>query len=232
MNGNDYEVARVHRTREQARRSYDRISGWYDIVEGSWEKRLRVAGLAQLAAVPGERILEVGFGTGHSLQAIARVVGENGKAYGIDLSPKMLRLAQSRLIKAGIASRVELSIGDATALLYKADTMDAVFMSFTLELFDTPEIPVVLDECMRVLTPGGRICIVALSKAGPPRVMKRLYEWGHNKYPALLDCRPIYAGHSLEVAGFTIQNSILSTFWGLPVETVLAQKPKNNEGEA
>jgi hypothetical protein len=62
--------------------------------------------------------------------------------------------------------------------------------------------------------------------------MKRLYEWGHNKYPALLDCRPIFAGHSLEAAGFIIQNSILSTFWGLPVETVLAQKTENNEGEA
>lgn len=232
MSTNDFEIAPVNRTRAEARKSYDRISRWYGLVAGSWEKQLRLGGLEQLAPEPGERILEPGCGTGHSLQAIAEAVGEGGRVYGIDLAPEMVRLAQSRLIASGMASRVELKVGDAVELPYDDATMDAVFMSFTLELFDTPEIPRVLAQCWRVLRPGGRICVVALSAAGRPRVMKRLYEWGHRRLPALLDCRPIFAGHSLEDAGFILRNSTISTIWGLPVETVVAIKPDAVEGDS
>lgn len=231
MSSDGYEVARVQRTREEARRSYDRISSWYDLVEGSWEKKLRRGGLELLAPAPGEAILEIGFGTGHALEAIAAAVGESGRAYGIDIAPEMLRLAQGRLIESGLASRAELTNGDALDLPYDDDMMDAVFMSFTLELFDTPEIPEVLSECRRVLRPGGRTCVVSLSRAGPQSRMKQLYEWGHRKLPALLDCRPIYAGHFLEEAGFNISKSMMSSIWGLPVETVLAFEPGRAEGE-
>ncbi|RJQ46434.1 MAG: methyltransferase domain-containing protein [Gaiellales bacterium] len=184
-----------------------------------------------LAPLPGEQVLEPGFGTGHSLEAIAAAVGEEGRVFGIELSPRMLGLAQERLEREGLALRAELSLGDAASLPFRDSKVDAVFMSFTLELFDTPEIPRVLGECRRVLRPGGRVCVVALSKAGPPRLMERLYEWGHLKWPALLDCRPIYVGHSLREAAFKVRESRLSTIWGLPVETVLAFKQETSKGE-
>lgn len=232
MSETDFSIEPVNRTREEARRNYDRISRWYDLIEGSWEKKLRQGGLVRLAAAPGEKILEVGFGTGHSLAAIAASVGEGGKAFGIDLSPRMRQLARERLIDSGMDRRVELTTGDATELPYADAALDAVFMTFVLELFDTGEIPRVLAECYRVLRPGGRICVVSLSRAGRPRVVRRLYEWGHRRLPSLLDCRPIYVEHSLRAAGFTISESSLSTIWGLPVETVAGIKPETGEGEA
>jgi ubiquinone/menaquinone biosynthesis C-methylase UbiE len=218
------EVSRVTRTKKEAQRSYDRISRWYDILEGVWEKQLREKGLDKLQVQEGETVLEIGFGPGHDLISIARSVGASGKVYGIDLAPQMVSIAQQWVDQANLTSRVELKQGDAAQLPYPSDKMDAIFMSFTLELFDTPEIPQVLIECKRVLQPGGRIGVVSLSKAQGTPWMVRLYEWGHTKMPKLLDCRPIFVRHSLEDAGFSIQEAHQDDLLGLPVEIVIGSK--------
>ena len=96
-------------------------------------------------------------GTGHCLVDLAKAVCSSGMVYGIDLSDKMMNLALRLLRNEGLSSRVDLSCGDALNLPYDAGMMDAVFMSFTLELFDTVEIPVVLQECLRVLRIEGRM---------------------------------------------------------------------------
>ena len=217
-------ISRVNQSREEARSTYDRISRWYDLLEGGWERKLTDIALRRLEIKEGERALEIGVGTGHSLVALARSVGDSGKAYGVDLSEGMLNVTQSRINKAGLAGRVELRQGDAVALPFSADWFDAVFVSFTLELFDTPDIPVVLQECRRVLRNSGRIAVVSLSKAGGPSRMRELYEWGHLRFPNLLDCRPIYVQRALEEAGFQIAEATRSSLWGLPVEQVAATK--------
>jgi len=120
--------------------------------------------------------------------------------------------------------RVELRCGDAVQLPFQPECFDALFMTFTLELFDTPEIPKVLQECWRVLRREGRVCVVSLSKAGKSSWMRTLYEWGHDWFPKLLDCRPILVRQSLEEAGFQTLDAIRTSLWRLPVEIVLAAK--------
>ena len=217
-------IRRVSRSKTEAQASYDRLSRWYDLLSGSSEARPRQDGLALLKVLPGEQVLDTGPGTGHSLAALAHAVGKSGCVQGLDLSPAMLTVSRARLEKAAGCANVSLACGDALRLPYPAGAFDAVFSSFNLELFDTPEIPLVLKECRRVLCPGGRICVVSLSRTGKSQAMIKLYEWSHDRFPAFIDCRPIYVQASLEQAGFRILAVHCMSMWGLPVEIVLAQK--------
>ena len=214
-------ISRVTRSKGQAKTSYDKMSKWYDILARP-ERRYGYLGLQKLRAAEGETVLEIGFGTGHGILALAQSVGNSGQVYGIDISEGMIHITQSRVRKAGLSDRVMLKCGDAVTLPFEANLFDAVFMSFTLELFDTPEIPMVLHECRRVLRSGGRVCVVALSKKGKANVITRLYEWAHAKFPQYVDCRPIFAQEALEEAGFQILDVTEMRMFGLPVEIVVA----------
>ena len=116
--------------------------------------------IAEAKIVRGNTVLDVGTGPGEPALTVAAFVGPEGKVFGIDLSEGMRARARERLAKEHLIDKVELSCGDATHLPYPDGSMDAVFMSFALELFDTPEIPQVLTECKRVLRAGGRIGVV------------------------------------------------------------------------
>lgn len=221
------QISPVTRSKEQARAAYDRLSRWYDLLAGGYERRHRDAGVRKLGPKEGEVLLEIGFGTGHSILALASAVGNSGKVCGIDISEGMSRITRARVHEAGMSERVELKCGDAVRLPYESTSFDGIFISFALELFDTPEIPVVLSECWHVLRRGGRICVVAMTKKGKPNAMTRLYGWLHEKLPQYVDCRPIFAQESLENAGFHTVDATAVSLFGLRGEIVLADKPSN-----
>ena len=200
------------------------MSRSYDLFAGAFEKRLRNKALARLSIASGEVVLEIGFGTGHCLEQIAEAVGEAGRVCGVDLSPGMLEVSQRRLDRAGMSDRVSLSCGDATDLPYADEAFDAAFMSFTLELFDTPEIPIVLSEIKRVLKPNGRLGVVSLSREDGTSLMVRLYEWMHQRMPQYIDCRPIYVDQAIKEAGFHVVRSEKEKLWGLPAKIVVGVK--------
>jgi len=221
------EVKRVNRTKEEAKKSYNKMSKWYDLFSGHSEKRFRDIGIQKINIQEGEKVLEIGFGTGHCILSLARSVGDTGKIYGIDLSEGMLKITTSRIEKARLSERTNLQCGDALNLPYPELFFDAVFMSFTLELFDTPEIPIVLEQCKRVLKKGGRFCVVAMSKEEKQGPMVTFYEWLHEKFPNYIDCRPIFVRQSLENIHFKIVNITKVPFFGLNVAVVLANKTRD-----
>jgi ubiquinone/menaquinone biosynthesis C-methylase UbiE len=186
-------VLRVFQSKDQTKAFYNKISAVYDLLSERSEAPMRKAGLTLLKTLSGEAVLEIGFGTGHCLASLAQAVGPSGKVLGLDLSDKMVKMAKTNLAKAGLAGRCQLRCGDATILPYAAGSMDAVFMSFALELFDTPEIPLVLGECKRVLRNGGRIVVVGMSKEGPKDPLVRVFEWTHKHFPNFLDCRHLHS---------------------------------------
>jgi ubiquinone/menaquinone biosynthesis C-methylase UbiE len=214
-------IERVNRPRSAARAAYNRLSRWYDALSERSERPGRQAAFRMLAPQPGESVLEAGCGTGHSLRALARVTDH---VHGLDISDGMLAVARARLRRARLEGRVALGQGDAASLPYADGCFDALLMTFALELFDTPEIPLVLSECRRVLRPVGRLAVAAMSRAGGAGPMLWLYEWAHRRFPASVDCRPIFAQAMLEEAGFHTIHTARLSMWGLPVEVVLARR--------
>ena len=220
-----FQISRVNRSRSDAMRTYDRFSRWYDWISGSFERKYAKAGVVQLAVQQGERVLEIGYGTGHMLIALAKQVGSSGKVVGIDISKGMYEIALKRLKKSGFTDRVKIVCGDAIILPFASNTFDVVFMSFTLELFDTPDIPRLLLECQRVLRKGGRMGVVSLSKKGSEGVVTRIYEKLHSLFPKWIDCRPIYLSHILAENGFQVVKESMQLMFGLDIEIVVVMNP-------
>lgn len=213
-------------SREQTRQNYDRLSRWYDLFAGS-EMNFTESGLQLLNVTAGEYVLEIGFGTGRALIRLASEAGECGLAAGVELSPGMIAVARKRMSPFGHKQAgnqgggAHMIRGDGAWLPFVPRSFNAIFLSFTLELFSEAEIPAVLGECHRVLKTEGRLGVVSLAKRDT--LACRLYEWGHERWPALLDCRPIELSKNLEAGGFRVQAAKVKMMWGLPVGIVLAK---------
>jgi demethylmenaquinone methyltransferase/2-methoxy-6-polyprenyl-1,4-benzoquinol methylase len=147
--------------------------------------------------------------------------------YGIDISAGMLAVADKHLKTAG-SEHVHLAISDARRLCFASSTFDAIFMSFTLELFESA-IPQVLAEVRRVLTPAGRVGVVALAETVPPNAMSRVYEWVHQHWPQVVDCRPIDVAGALRSAGFATVQVASTDMWTLPVAVVVGEQPARSD---
>jgi ubiquinone/menaquinone biosynthesis C-methylase UbiE len=210
------DIAPIGRPRSAARASYDRIAPVYDLLEGAFEGPARERGLRALAAADGERVLEIGFGTGHALARLAGAVGASGHVVGIDISPRMRDVAERRLARAGLSGRVDLIVADALERDL-AGPYDAAFMSFALELFEEPDMLTLLGAVRDALRPGGRVVVVAMATPeGRPGPVSRLYSWSHRRMPAVVDCRPIPVAELLERGGLAVRGVLRGSLFGIP----------------
>jgi demethylmenaquinone methyltransferase/2-methoxy-6-polyprenyl-1,4-benzoquinol methylase len=219
-------------THEGVRRAYDRLARWYDLITLGQEDAARKAALDLLALRPGERVLEVGFGTGRALAAIARAVSRQGTTCGIDLSPAMAQVAKRSLRAREPQPQVHLACGDALYLPFANGGFDALFLSFTLELLETDEMPAALAECRRVLRRDGRLGAVCLSSGAGQPAINRLYLRAHVRWPHTVDCRPIRPQEVLAGAGFETRASRAMSLWGLGVEALVALPVRGERARA
>ena len=213
------DIIPVTRSKHSARRYYDRISAVYDWLTAS-EKNLIRKGVDILSPSPGETILEIGSGTGSGLKFMSDQLSGEGHLIGLDLSHKMILTSQEKL--RHISKVCSLIQGDGSHLPLYQNILDAVFCSFTLELFSKKEISAVLKEIHGVLKPGGRLAVLSLSDQ-PKTLAERLYTVGHRLFPKMLDCRPIPLLDLLVESGYRILYQEKSLNWGLPIQIVLCE---------
>jgi ubiquinone/menaquinone biosynthesis C-methylase UbiE len=112
---------------------------------------------------PGQVVLDVGCGTG-SLAILIKGLHPAVEVTGVDPDPKALARALRKSSRAGV--RVQLDRGFAGALPYPDGTFDRVLSSFVYHHLRRDEKPEMLREARRVLTPGGRLCLLDFEGAG------------------------------------------------------------------
>ena len=109
-----------------------------------------------LAPRHGERVLEVGPGTGYYTLDVADWVGPDGKVEILDVQSEMLEHTMGRAIEGGIDNVVPTQ-ADATAMPYEDACFDAAFLVTVLG--EVPDQDAALRELARVLKPGGRLVV-------------------------------------------------------------------------
>ncbi|BAN27683.1 methyltransferase (plasmid) [Caballeronia insecticola] len=154
---------------------FDRTAPDYDAIEramafgsGPWyrNRALRSAGLAR-----GMRVLDVGMGTGLVTREAVAITGDAALVTGVDPSPGMVG-------EAHLPAGVETRIGSAENLPCDDAVYDFLSMGFALR--HVGDLAQVFDEYFRVLAPGGRLCVLEITRPahGAGRAALKFYMRG------------------------------------------------------
>lgn len=143
------------------RKRYDRLAFFFDFLEAPVERyRFSMWRSKLLGRIAGERVLEVGVGTGKNLPYYPRGV----KATAIDISPRMLERAKRK----AEALRIDMDLRemDVQHLTFPDHVFDTVFATFAF--CSVPDPTLGLRELRRVCKPGGKLLLLEHMRPGNP----------------------------------------------------------------
>jgi phosphatidylethanolamine/phosphatidyl-N-methylethanolamine N-methyltransferase len=148
--------------------AYGRWAPIYDLVFGPVFRRGRNAAIVA-AEQAGQRVLEVGIGTGISLPDYDR----GTSLVGVDISEPMLAKARERVRRLRLENVEAISVMDAERLSFADGSFDVVVAQYVVTAVPDPE--AALDEFVRVVKPGGEIIITTRigAEAGLRRAIER-----------------------------------------------------------
>jgi phosphatidylethanolamine/phosphatidyl-N-methylethanolamine N-methyltransferase len=129
---------------------YEKLASVYDLAFGPTLQPGRVRALQQMDIQAGERVLEVGVGTGINLSLYPKTC----RMTGIDFSSSMLEKARERVARGGL-QQMRLLQMDAADLKFADDSFDIVYAPYLISV--VPDPVRVAQEMRRVCRPGGRI---------------------------------------------------------------------------
>jgi demethylmenaquinone methyltransferase / 2-methoxy-6-polyprenyl-1,4-benzoquinol methylase len=144
---------------------YDRIERVMALGSGFWYRR---RALLRSGLRAGMSVLDIGTGTGLVARAAAQIVGDPALVLGVDPSPGMMRNAQ-------VPPGVRLVLGSAESIPAADASADFLCMGYALR--HVSDLSLAFREFQRVLKPGGRLCLLELTRPerGRARALLRLY---------------------------------------------------------
>ena len=137
---------------------YDWLTGFYDLTIKLTmpEKKFRAKLIDELDPKDNEIILEFGFGTGQNI-ILAHQRNDKAKLIGVDIDPKVRKIAEYKIKKIGLD--ITLDLYDGKTFQYADNSFDKVFSSLVFHQLDKETKLSCLKEIYRVLKPNGQLTI-------------------------------------------------------------------------
>jgi demethylmenaquinone methyltransferase / 2-methoxy-6-polyprenyl-1,4-benzoquinol methylase len=150
--------------KEEVREMFNNISGKYDFlnhflslgIDKIWRKKA----IKALREIQPEKVLDIATGTGDF--ALAALPLNPKEIVGLDLSPGMIAVGQTKMVKKGVTDIITLVVGDSENLPFEENYFDALTVGFGVRNFENLEKG--LSEMLRVVRPGGKLVILEFSK--------------------------------------------------------------------
>jgi len=215
-------------TISKVKRYYDRFGnkldsqGFYE--DPPIERLIEHAAFDQAASV-----VELGCGTGRlAARLLSSHLPVHSTYLGVDVSDTMIALARDRLLPFAGRAEVKLSPG-GTEIPLNNKSVDRFVTTYVLDLLPEKEIGEVFDEALRVLVPGGLLCCASLTKGNDigSKIVAGIWRLVYGLFPSLVGgCRPIRLAALLDLSRWDLLFREVLTPYGVPSETVVAQKKR------
>lgn len=149
-------IGKTYMGREISHVMGHRGAGWLERPEREREERTDLL-IENLPINPGDIVADIGAGTGYFSLPMARIVGDTGSVYSVDIQPEMLAIIEDRAAEQGI-SNIELVLATEKDPRLPADSIDMVLFVDAYHEFEWPW--EVMSAVYESLVPGGKVVLI------------------------------------------------------------------------
>lgn len=161
-------AARVRGVFDSVAQNYDVMN---DALSAGMHRLWKRYTVAVSGAKEGDRVLDIAGGTGDLTRLFAPKVGQRGQVIHTDINEAMLRVGRDRMLNEGVLAPP--LVCDAEKLPFADNYFDVVCVAFGLRNMTHKD--QALREMLRILRPGGKLCVLEFSKVAPP--LAKAYDW-------------------------------------------------------